>query len=571
MTPPPRCLYETLGIARNATDEEIKKAYRTKALANHPDKNPHAPEEAEELFKQIQHAYSVLSDAHERAWYDDHRADILRGREAGGGGGDGEAPGPGAATDVDLFSFFSGSVYSGFDNSPGGFFAVFADVFDNLWAEERHAQNGLRPGQSFGDAEAEWAAVRDFYREWEAFSSVKTFSFADKWNLTEAPNRDYRRAMERENKKERARVKKEFNSTVRELVAFVKKRDPRVARRREEEMQEKERIETETKERKERKARERRNELERARAARDEALEEDGEELDQILASIALDEKLERRQRRNERRRRRADATAEDENDNEEQAESDEGEPNSDESEDVGRGEDGGEEADDAEGAEDSEGEEEEPMEEDLYCIACRKMFRSVPQRVDHERSKKHKQALAKLQREVLQKEKEFAGTEKVEMDNDANNSTTADAEAESMSNMAETEGAKASSKKRKKKRSKQTGNTRLVDLDNGAEEASEGGTGITGNRSGLNEENEADKEEVAESGEVEEKLSKREKRKLREKRKKEAEATGSAKSTVTGTGAGHICNKCGATFPSRTKLMRHVTERGHALHVEGQ
>ena len=61
--------YEVLGVAKNATDEEIKKAYRAKALQYHPDKNQ-GNAAAEEMFKKINEAYSVLSDSKKRADYD---------------------------------------------------------------------------------------------------------------------------------------------------------------------------------------------------------------------------------------------------------------------------------------------------------------------------------------------------------------------------------------------------------------------------------------------------------------------------------------------------------------------
>ena len=54
--------YAILGIKKNATEAEIKKAYRKLALKWHPDKNPNNREEAEEKFKKINEAYSVLSD-----------------------------------------------------------------------------------------------------------------------------------------------------------------------------------------------------------------------------------------------------------------------------------------------------------------------------------------------------------------------------------------------------------------------------------------------------------------------------------------------------------------------------
>src|SRR5215208_2707970 len=61
--------YKTLGVAKNAADEEIKKAYRKLARENHPDRNPNDAA-AEERFKDIQGAYDILSDAEKRKAYD---------------------------------------------------------------------------------------------------------------------------------------------------------------------------------------------------------------------------------------------------------------------------------------------------------------------------------------------------------------------------------------------------------------------------------------------------------------------------------------------------------------------
>src|SRR5438477_1983443 len=75
--------YAALGVARTATDDEIKKAYRKLAMTNHPDRN-NGSKEAEERFKQITEAYDVLRDPQKRAVYDRYGEAGLRG---GGGGG----------------------------------------------------------------------------------------------------------------------------------------------------------------------------------------------------------------------------------------------------------------------------------------------------------------------------------------------------------------------------------------------------------------------------------------------------------------------------------------------------
>ena len=63
-------LYEILGINKNASNSEIKKAYRKLARKNHPDLNP-GNKNAEELFKKISHAHDVLSDPEKRKLYDE--------------------------------------------------------------------------------------------------------------------------------------------------------------------------------------------------------------------------------------------------------------------------------------------------------------------------------------------------------------------------------------------------------------------------------------------------------------------------------------------------------------------
>ena len=107
-----RDYYEVLGVSKNATQEEIKKAYRKVAMQFHPDRNP-GDKAAEEKFKEAAEAYEILNDADKKAQYDrfGHNA-FSQGR--GGGGGFG-----GGMNMDDIFSQF-GDIFG--DEGFGSFF-----------------------------------------------------------------------------------------------------------------------------------------------------------------------------------------------------------------------------------------------------------------------------------------------------------------------------------------------------------------------------------------------------------------------------------------------------------------
>jgi len=107
-----RDFYEILGIAKNASEDEIKKAYRKLAIKYHPDKNPN-DKSAEEKFKEAAEAYEVLSTKEKRQRYDQYGHAGVGGAASGGGGGFG---GGGMNMD-DIFSQF-GAIFGG---SFGGF------------------------------------------------------------------------------------------------------------------------------------------------------------------------------------------------------------------------------------------------------------------------------------------------------------------------------------------------------------------------------------------------------------------------------------------------------------------
>ncbi|KAF3848997.1 hypothetical protein F7725_015494, partial [Dissostichus mawsoni] len=175
-----KCHYEILCVKRDAGDDELKKAYRKLALKWHPDKNLDNPDEAAEYFKLIQAAYDVLSDPQERAWYDNHREALLKGGITGDYADD----------SIDLLQFFTVTCYSG-----------------------------------FGDDEK---VVHVFYGYWQSFCTRKNFAWKEEYDTRHASNRWEKRAMEKDNKKTREKSRKERNELVRQLVAFVRKRDRRV-------------------------------------------------------------------------------------------------------------------------------------------------------------------------------------------------------------------------------------------------------------------------------------------------------------------------------------------------------
>lgn len=136
--------YKILGVEKNATTEQIKKAYRKLARQYHPDVNPNNAT-AEQKFKEANEANEVLSDPEKRQKYDQLGADYQRYQQAGGGRGPGGAgAGPG---DFDWSQYAQGSGFGGFGGGSefGGGGEDFSDFFSSLFGGGGGGR-GSRPG-----------------------------------------------------------------------------------------------------------------------------------------------------------------------------------------------------------------------------------------------------------------------------------------------------------------------------------------------------------------------------------------------------------------------------------------
>ena len=350
-----KCHYEVLGVSLDADDEQLKKAYRKLALKWHPDKNLENTDFAKEQFQLVQQAYEVLSDPHERAWYDKHRIAILKG------GVDGEYQ----DDSIDLYPYFSSTCFKGYGDDEKGFYKIYKEVFNKIASEnlEFFKEEEEFEYPDFGDSQSSYEeVVHPFYSYWQSYSTKKSFCWVEKYDIRDTPNRKIAKLAEKENKKIRDKAKKDHNEVVRELVAFVRKRDKRIQAY--SKVLEERSIEKSKKaqERKQQRLREKQIQLKESKETEWAQFSKMEEELKLIEQNLNLEFGEEKS-------------------------------PNYDD-------------------------DEEDDMTTDaLYCVACNKMFKTSKAFTNHENSKKHRNNVEHLRNTLLEEDKVNSSEEVIDDD----------------------------------------------------------------------------------------------------------------------------------------------------------
>lgn len=498
-------------------------AYRKLALKYHPDKNPDNIDAAKEQFLLVQQAYDVLSDLQERAWYDNHREQILRGSHT-----DYEDQ------SLDIFPYFTAACFKGFGDDESGFYAVYEKVFDQLAAEDIEFMDSTDEYEQipkFGTTTSDYVTVvGPFYAYWQSYCTKKTYTWLCPHNISEIRDRRILREVEKETKKIAQKKRKERNEEVRALVAFVRKRDKRVQEYRK--VLEAKAEQNRAKQQQHRLAQLRKNQQEAQEMQKNDTnpFNVDHEEQLRML----------------------------------EQAYGSESEDDFDDIED-----DVGSEIEE-------NAEAEEIYIDDLYCVACNKAFKNISSFENHESSKRHRDNIERLKKQ-MQMEEECAN----ENDSTADKKSDSELEptnvdSESSSN---TVGTKKKSNKKSKKAKKLQKQTQYQSDDSEIDDESIKKTFAAVNIDHLS----GDENNWSDDNGKKKKKGKNKKptKKMAEpppEPKAADEATESKQKPVNkkaqkvvapvAADTNHTCVTCNSTFESKNKLFTHLKKTNHGVYL---
>ncbi|XP_006896864.1 PREDICTED: dnaJ homolog subfamily C member 21 [Elephantulus edwardii] len=372
---------------------------------------------------------------------------------------------------------------------------------------------------TFGDSQSDYdTVVHPFYAYWQSFCTQKNFAWKEEYDTRQASNRWEKRAMEKENKKIRDKARKEKNELVRQLVAFIRKRDKRVQAHR--------KLVEEQNAEKARKAEEMRRQQKLKQAKLAEQYKE------QSWTAVA---DLEKALREMEARYGREFGD-----------ESDEGEPEEQEPRD---GQDG----------KDSDEVEDAKLFDDLYCPACDKSFKTEKAMKNHEKSKKHREMVALLKQQLEEEEEKFSGPQTDENPLDA-----------SSEKEVEESPKQKLSKKQKKKKQK-----RAQSYDDNFNENGTEAVHVDPENTNLNQDSAKELGDspqgsisVTETTEQREDTRSATKSVPKPKGKKAKDTKKAVKVPVESQSEGDTllsCSTCHDEFPSRNKLFEHLKASGHA------
>lgn len=522
-----KCHYEVLEVPRDADDGEIKSAYRKLALKWHPDKNLDNTEYAKEQFQLVQQAYEVLSDKHERAWYDNHREQILYGANS-----------QFQDNSLDVFQFF-GNCFKGYGDDENGFYTVYRNVFDKIAKEDMDFMEDKEEYcniPSFGNSQSDYEKVAEFYAYWSNYMTKKSYVWLDPHDIRDIRDRRYLKLVEKENKKVRQNAKKERNDEIRNLVAFVRKRDKRVQNQKKV-LQEKQLL---SKKKREQLSREKK--LQRQQELNNSKVQPEWAKFDNFRTEL---EELEK-------------TLAEEFGDN----------------------------------ISNSEGESEDELNS-LYCVACNKLFKTPKSFENHESSKKHKENVELLKTTLLNEEN-FASnnSENVDSDVESGQETSDNPFSENAtnfeSNMLESnddldmnssnsdiQGPQIKTKRKKKQKNVMISHesedlgTNDVTISFDIHSDNDDFSSSKKQKKGKKKANKNDSLIVSTPGKEEEKQDELVENNKTKKNKKDKRHKTNDPVTTNDVDINHNCLTCKSVFPSKNKLFDHLKKTGHGVYVD--